>query len=1566
MQHNKKQKVLSFILAVLMIFTALPISSISANAITDSPVDILYNGQITNGVILAENEEITLESKLNGISADTYNWQIKAENDIWVNIDGHTDNSCKVSYALVGSMLDSTDTAYLRLAVSHSDITYTSDPVAVQISYVVITPYIAEQSDEVPDSAKTEKMAKSKKISRGIALAAADDDVTVNKYDIVVNFLYQDSGEQVTTPFAASIAENESFPYNVPVLEKAGYAPFYDKDGDGVLEDNEELKPDSDGSSIYFSLELTNIQTNHTFNIVYKAVLVDFEVKHYFQSTASDEYKLKYTTYGKQFTGYEAPEDLALTDDRVIGYSAQRYEKLVIAADGSTVINIYYNINYYLVDYDLVDGRGVVPIYARYGTVISVKTPTKPGYVFDKWQLIEYDGKQADSEQQAEYNLNSGSVTVPAASLKYLAIWHGSETSFTIVYWREAESAVGDDSEIKYEYWGSVLAGGTLTEGGHIDLDGSVMVDQLITPETTTAGGRPCYQVPSEISEIKDGNITVDEINYFKYNAEKTNSAIDSNGLKVAGDGTTVLNIYYDRKEYTLKFYYAAQSGNSYYVMGRTNRFGTEAKGSNSWWGVNSGADDVNSEISLFDFAYGDQTRTVNNLPEIENKERYEFGTDTGSSNRIYHYFTFKAKYGADISGYWPTTNDIPVIAGGNSNRDMVFSAWNGEYNTYYTQHDDLFGNNETIKGQYRRLDYRVLWDTSLAATKDDTIYQDTVAYLAYWCNVSSYDYNYPSLYRYNIYLECVTRHGADTTCELCAEKEQKTFTVDGVTKTYYRVAVYDVADNNDTSGSGNLQEQTHPDVYGFTNVNDANGTSISQGTEYTTIASGGYDSDVYRNGYELYYFYDRIGYTLQFENEGVPLELTGTGGLTTVRYGVSLYNPNGYDLSDKNNPEMINENGELKFYPENLDADGYEFEGWYTSPTFASSTKYTFDENSKMPAANLLLFAHWIPIEHSVELYARYEDIEKSELWYPTAVYVQHGKYAPTPNTPDNENYDFAGWFYESTDENGQTQEYAFVFESIPILQDMKIYAKWRSDVAVPYTVYYQYKDKDGEMVNVAPPTEGTALAGSTQTFTAKTGNQLYSEYRVGFFPEESGSHTIDFKMTGENTFTFVYKEVEAVPYTVRYLEAGTEKVLAEEKYIDDNRYTVVTEIFERIQGYMPDAYQKRLVVAADNPENNVITFYYTANTTQTYYRVVHYVEGVTAGTYSEYLATEAIGDIGGTVTENIKIITGFEFKPEKTKINGTINSDAVSDDKSTVSGAVSADGLLVEIYYDRISYNYVVNYLEEGTNKVLATQKQGQGRYGTTIVENALNITGYELITASPQTRTISEDGTVIDFHYQERTVGITYVALTGGSVDIQSENAKMVNGSLSGSTAMPNEGYVFVGWYRNEACTLPVNAAWIEGTKLVPQKNNDGYFAQATYYALFEKSTADLLIYTDFPTPNNYRQVDSDTTFIYTVKGVEGTTTEGIDLTVTLHERDSITVKDLPVGDYVVTQLTDWSWRYTPLRQTYREITVKADGSTDPNVSGGNWVRFTNTRTDGYWLDDYSYSVNIFNGN
>ena len=191
-------------------------------------------------------------------------------------------------------------------------------------------------------------------------------------------------------------------------------------------------------------------------------------------------------------------------------------------------------------------------------------------------------------------------------------------------------------------------------------------------------------------------------------------------------------------------------------------------------------------------------------------------------------------------------------------------------------------------------------------------------------------------------------------------------------------------------------------------------------------------------------------------------------------------------------------------------------------------------------------------------------------------------------PGHPVNGNYIFAGWFYVS--DTGEEKAFDF---SMPVNRDLNLYAKWSSNTLMAYTVKYVLEDG----TEIAPPTTGSALAGTTKTFNAKSGTELNEEYQSGYFPKV-GSHsiTIDIDNPENNTFTFVYVPKAEVEYIVRYLDKATSNpvvvdgVPTPDKTVK-TRDAVVTETFKQIPGYAPDAYQKQLVLAA---EGNEIIFWY------------------------------------------------------------------------------------------------------------------------------------------------------------------------------------------------------------------------------------------------------------------------------------------------------------------------------------------------------------------------------------
>lgn len=77
------------------------------------------------------------------------------------------------------------------------------------------------------------------------------------------------------------------------------------------------------------------------------------------------------------------------------------------------------------------------------------------------------------------------------------------------------------------------------------------------------------------------------------------------------------------------------------------------------------------------------------------------------------------------------------------------------------------------------------------------------------------------------------------------------------------------------------------------------------------------------------------------------------------------------------------------------------------------------------------------------------------------------------------------------------------------------------------------------------------------------------------------------------------------------------------------------------------------------------------------------------------------------------------------------------------------------------------------------------------------------------------------------------------------------------------------------------------------------------------------------------------------------------------VVINGADSTTIKTLPVGNYKVTELENWSWRYDAT-----DATQDVDTATTQNENGVITVTFNNDRTNGLWLSGDCYAHNLWN--
>lgn len=151
-------------------------------------------------------------------------------------------------------------------------------------------------------------------------------------------------------------------------------------------------------------------------------------------------------------------------------------------------------------------------------------------------------------------------------------------------------------------------------------------------------------------------------------------------------------------------------------------------------------------------------------------------------------------------------------------------------------------------------------------------------------------------------------------------------------------------------------------------------------------------------------------------------------------------------------------------------------------------------------------------------------------------------------------------------------------------------------------------------------------------------------------------------------------------------------------------------------------------------------------------------------------------------------------------------------------------------------------------------------------------------------------------------------------------------------------------------------------------------DTYFGDVTMIAKFEPAVSGLKII-----KNVEGEVDENQSFIFDVKGYNDDDDLIVDMVVTIQGEGEVTLTNLPVGYYVATERTDWSWRYTLTKAEAKNkeqvsilagagsqgaqnyVVVELERPTERSV-----VEFTNERTNDYWLSGEAFAVNKWTTN
>lgn len=1508
-----KKRLLSLFLCAVMIFGFVPGLAAAAK---DTGLNIYCDGEQVSNIGLPEKTPVTVKALLSESTAGSFQWQIRVSNGVWANIIGSSDNALTLHYAMVANLLNEDGQAVVRCrftpvdgkaiysneltvqmvsdmalmtidAAEENSFTFTVlDPGSVVIHDTAKEPEKTPAPTETPASeesaappeepapteepaAPTEEPAPAEESaapadpaeesaapaeqsvapaeesaaetetvslvsflgldSFGLKAYADEGESTPDvktTYSVVINYKFENN-QQVADSYVATLAEGSPFSATVNFPTVQGYLPYV-----------------NDVQQNSYEINIASVSEDMTINVVYKPTNVDYTVIHYQQNVDNDMYREVERETKQGLTNSQVPESAKSYE----GFYSLIYERPNIAADGSTVIEVYYDRYYYLMTFDLDGGYGTEPIYARYGASISAITePTKKGYSFGGWTDTK-DGTNAVTLP----------TTMPAGNKQYFAIWNAdSSAKVTIVFWGEN----ADDED--YSYLRSTTVdrkpGESYTYDGSSDVcpmeehthDSTCGVNCEHSREHTPT--LECYGISSAPVDPNDGYGDDDARDHFENNCNE--KACQNANLKQYLKDGSVCQYKNGRLIGSTQYFYFLYLGGQYYEI-------TESQYNN--WKSGTGKSVVHGRDTYY--VYEGKANICNH---IHDDSCYTCGKITHT-------------HGSNCEGLWKfvRSDTVTVAADGSSIVNVYYDRV--EYSVrFYTR-----GYNST---EYTNLKITAKWGQNIRDKWPSV-------------NGSSNWYVSSSGTTMQASIQVMPVGGASFYGPASGTDGTAYYYVEVIpgetgTKTNHNVA-FKLHHTDKGPSSATVTDEERYEMKGFT-VEASWGTS--NGSKY--------------NGAEFYY--TRNSYNLVFNNGDRDLRTD------SVKFEMPLA---GYDWTPASTAA-----------PDRYEPGSVVFGGWYLNPE-CSGKQYILSEHT-MPADNVLLYAKWVPNTHTVKFSLDKTAYEKNELLstHPTET-VSHGSKLSNVAEPENGGYTFVGWFYE---ENGV--EKAFDFANMEIRKDLHVYGKWSSNTLKQYTV--QFVLQNDHSVKVADDITGAGLAGTTKTFDAKGGTDLYADYQEGFFPTvKSQSLLLDINAT-DLVITFEYVQKEAVPYTVKYINRETGDSVFDGKTVEDkvvpyNRKAVVTETFKVIPGYMPDAYQKRLVVTAEG--KNILIFYYTRDTKHAYYKITHYTQNTDGKTWTEYASSQAVGDIGTTYTAESMTIPGFTYD---SSVPGTVTS-----------GELTAGGLELKLYYTRNSYPYQVRYLEKDTGNVLAPAKDGSGKYGQMVSESAIDIEGYDKVdptSAAISIRIETPDDVarlnVITFYYTEKTVEIKYVpvgpagAQNFGSVDPTSETVKIKTGTAAGSTPTAGDGFKFAGWYKDEACTEPVTGAnWIVGNVIKPQKEN-GMNIATTYYAKFEYDVADLTI-----TKEGCSAADQDQAFIFTIVGPDKYSNQ-----VVIKGNGSVTIKGLKIGEYTIHEKSDWSWRYRCENQT---VTLQ------PGVT--NNVTMTNSRGSDKWLDDNASVDNRFN--
>ncbi|NLR94312.1 leucine-rich repeat protein [Flammeovirga agarivorans] len=493
--------------------------------------------------------------------------------------------------------------------------------------------------------------------------------------------------------------------------------------------------------------------------------------------------------------------------------------------------------------------------------------------------------------------------------------------------------------------------------------------------------------------------------------------------------------------------------------------------------------------------------------------------------------------------------------------------------------------------------------------------------------------------------------------------------------------------------------------------------TKIEKGTtgkKYLHIRKTPIDYSIQVNGVENYY--GKTSYTILddfsfstpkkegygfrgwFSDEELQHEIHGIsegsmGEINIYSKWEKEYKLTFLDGEEEVDSEIFFRDSEVIVLPTSLSKKGYEFNGWYTDPSFTTA----ITEIPSGSTGDIALHSKWELIEYSIY----YHDGNTDSETYT----VETDEYSLI--TPTKPGYTFEGWYLD--------ESYTSKIETITkgSTGDLDLYPKWK---VIEYSITYNnVEDYDG-----------------LSTYTIVSENYLLSDPSkegysfMGWFIDDAYTTSISVIETGTLGNIDLYAKWDIEEYTIHYhgvddtdlpkvytIESEDYQLKHPEKlgytfegwYLDESYTSKIETITKGSTGDL-NLYSKWEIVEYTIIYNNIDNYNGLSSYTvlsDTYVLTKAYREGYTfEGWYLDESLTSEITEISKGSTGNLSLYAKWELQDYSIYYHDVDNFNGVGG----YSHTTETFQLEAPI---RDGYNFVGWYLDQGYNNAIAEVVQG-----------------------------------------------------------------------------------------------------------------------------------------------------------------------------------------------------------------------------------------------------------------